>query len=112
MPDPTFLGQNQFNVSKITTTLPKGDHIHRKFNDTTVLNLDAGSVRQKKRIEFGQSKGLSVTSKGHPGHRRVAMELSRGDGPQGSRLSHQQSVDQERIPQPDSEVSDEEHQVR
>ena len=113
MPKPTFLGQNQFNVSKITTTLPKWIiFIEINDNDTTVLNLDAGSVRQKKRIEFGQSKRLSVTSKGHPGHRRVAMELSRGDGPQGSRLSHQQSVDQERIPQPDSEVSDEEHQVR
>ena len=91
MPDPTFPGQNQFNVSKITTTLPKGIiFIEINDNDTTVLNLDAGSVRQKKRIEFGQSKRLSVTSKGHPGHRRVAMELSRGDGPQGSRLSHQQ----------------------
>ena len=110
---PPFLDKINSMYQRSPRLFPKGIiFIEINDNDTTVLNLDAGSVRQKKRIEFGQSKRLSVTSKGHPGHRRVAMELSRGDGPQGSRLSHQQSVDQERIPQPDSEVSDEEHQVR
>ena len=69
MAKPTFLGQNQFNVSKITTTLPKGIiFIEINDNDTTVLNLDAGSVRQEKRIEFGQSERLS-----HPGDIQVII---------------------------------------
>jgi hypothetical protein len=69
MPDPTFPGQNQFNVSKITKTLPKGIiFIEINDNDTTVLNLDAGSVRQERRIEFGQSERLP-----HPGDIQVII---------------------------------------
>jgi len=68
MPKPTFLGQNQFNVSKITTTLPKGIiFIEVNDNDTTVLNLDTGSVRQGKRIEFGQSEN----ARSHPRDRNL-----------------------------------------
>ena len=36
-------------------------------NDTTVLNLDTGSVRQGKRIEFGQSEN----AKSHPRDRNL-----------------------------------------
>jgi hypothetical protein len=70
MPDPTFPGQNQFNLSKVVTTLPKWIiFIEINDNDTTVLKLEAGSVRQEKRIESGQSERLS-----HPGDIQVIIE--------------------------------------
>ena len=70
MPDPTFPGQNQFNLSMVVTTLPKWIiFIEINDNDTTVLKSDAGSVRQEKRIESGQSERLS-----HPGDIQVIIE--------------------------------------